>query len=363
MFKLRDGDNPSVRFQGLPEYLKTQIRELPTPFFLFDLDVISKKLVILRNVLHPDCVAYAIKCNSHPQILNHLSELDIHFEVNNKAELDSLNGLGVESHRVINSSPLVSYSDIKAMYANGVNTFCVDCLEQLENLTVNAPECNVFFRIFTSNSGSKFNLSAKLGMNPNKVPELYNVACDRGLNPFGITFHVGSQCLNVKNWEEGIKEAASLFNNLKRLDTLNIGGGLPIDYGKSKLEINEIAATVHSTIEKYFLKRPALVVEPGRYLVGDSAMTVSRILQTTKSEEKNRAIADISVFAGLLELIEIDNFEYPVETDAEGPLCHYCIGGPSCAGSDILIHSVYLPELKACFDDSFRNSRIFLRNT
>jgi ornithine decarboxylase len=193
-----------MNYYNLPQNIKERLRCLPTPFFLFDLDRVAAKLTMLRETLSPDQVFYAVKCNSLPPILSTLAVSGCGFEANNNEELEKVLATGATVERIINSSPIASAPDVRQMYAAGVRAFAFDAGDQVENLKQNAPEAMCNLRIYTTNEGSAFDLSKRLGVHVEDAPDLLNYAGKSGLAVSGLTFHVGSQCTSLSNWREAI---------------------------------------------------------------------------------------------------------------------------------------------------------------
>jgi diaminopimelate decarboxylase len=105
-------------------------------------------------------------------------------------------------------------------------------------------------------------------------------------------------------------------------------------------------------------------VEPGRFLVGDTAFAAASVIHVENSAKKLRAIIDLSLFSGLIEILEEgEGFEYPIETDATGPEHIYQICGPTCAGTDIIVREILLPELRVDYASPEKRSRLYLLNT
>ena len=353
-----------MNYSNLPDSIKKAIAGLPTPFFLFDLDRVAAKLQMLRDALSPDQVYYAVKCNSLPPILSTLAEAGCGFEANNAEELEKVLESGAPAERIINSSPIASARDVRAMCAAGVRIFALDSADQADNLKHNAPKARCNLRIYTTNEGSAFDLSKRLGVHVVDAPELLNHAKKRDLVVEGLTFHVGSQCTSLVNWREALRACSGLFRRYRELRTINIGGGFPVCYNGSVPSIHEIGVEIRAAIAGAFDTPPVIHAEPGRFIVGDAALTCASVIQTDERPPRSRAVVDLSVFAGLIEIIESgDRFRYPVETDAKGEPATYRIGGASCAGTDILAREVRLPRLRADHRDDLNSSRIYLLNT
>jgi ornithine decarboxylase len=343
--------------------LRKALEEKETPFFVFNLDKIRSKCTRLLETLKPDAIVYAVKCNALPGVLRAIGE-QCGFEMNNVGELHKLQKSGVTPRVWINSSPITSARDVPRLVEAGVQAFAVDSFSQIENLKHNAPGAKVYFRISTDNTGSRFELSKRLGIHPDTAPDLIRAASAAGLIPWGLTFHVGSQCADPTNWDKGLKECGKLFKAFPSLEMVNIGGGFPVYYNRAIPTLEEISGVVHQSFSRYFDKKPLFYVEPGRFLVGDTAFAAASVIHVENSAKRLRAIIDLSLFSGLIEILEEgEGFEYPIETDATGPEHIYQICGPTCAGTDIIVREILLPGLHVDYASPEKCSRLYLLNT
>lgn len=351
-------------FRTLPNKVKSELAKVETPFFFFDLDRVSEKVRQIRRHIKPDKIYFATKSNSLPQILETIAHSGCGFEVNNSAELEKVIDANATSGQIINSSSKSSAADIREMYGYGVRKFTFDSKDQVDNLAINAPGSKAILRIYSTNEGSRFDLSKNFGIHPSQAPSLLNYTKRCNLDLYGIMFHVGSQCHSLHNWKAGIIESAKLFQQFPDLQIINIGGGFPIDYKETIPNIEEISRVINQTINDYFLERPPICVEPGRFLVGDSALTCTSVIHITEKSTVSRATLDMSVYAGLIEIIEKANgFCYPIETEEKENLRKYKLVGPTCAGTDIIADEVVLPCLNVDHKQPKNNSRLYLLNT
>jgi ornithine decarboxylase len=353
-----------MEYTLLPDGLKSRIAGLSTPFFLFDLDRVASRLDLLRDALQPEQVYYAVKCNSLPPVLAALAAMGCGFEANNRAELDKVLAAGAPVSRVVNNSPIASAADVRAMYAKGVSHFAFDSRNQVENLRHNAPGCRACLRLCTTNEGSRFDLSKRLGAHAEDALSLLSYAREAGLNVSGLTFHVGSQCSFPDNWRAGLQECGRLFRQFPGLKMVNLGGGYPVPYCGTVPNIDEIGRVIREACAAYFESPPVLLAEPGRYLVGDCALTGTSVIQVEEQEPLSRAVVDLSVFCGLFEIVESGGrIRYPATTDARGRTVAYRIDGFTCAGIDILAEEVKLPRLTVDHCNPRRSSRIYFACT
>ena len=196
----------------------------------------------------------------------------------------------------------------------------------------------------TKNTGAAWPFSDKFGCSPDMAIDLLIDAEKMGLEPHGVSFHVGSQQTNAREWGKALKCIALLFNKLRKhginLDLLNLGGGFPISYRKDVLAIEVLASSIQEYIAQYFSDRlPTIMFEPGRYIIAEAGLLRSEVvLVSTKSYGAKRRwiYLDVGTYGGLAETMN-EAIQYPLRTlsdDSEkGPVI---IAGPSCDGADVL---------------------------
>ena len=349
---------------ALPDNVINRMAEFDTPFFLFDLDKILSNINRLYGSLNPDQIFFALKSNSLTPVLETISRHGGGFEANNISEFEKAVTAGAQTSNIINSSPIASAPDIRKMYASGVDCFTFDSKDQVQNLKINAPGAKTVMRLSSTNEGSRFNLSKNLGVDPESSVDLLRYAKANGLRIYGLTFHVGSQCHSPLNWRAGIVQCAELFKQFSELEMINIGGGFPVRYNGSIPDITYISQVINQSINNSFDNKPILYIEPGRFIIGNCALACASVTNVHQQKSISRAAVDLSVFGGLMEIIEIgDGFQYPIETTGNGEMRTYRIIGATCAGTDVIAEKIQLPRLKVDHKEPRNSSRIYLLNT
>jgi ornithine decarboxylase len=348
----------------LPDNVIKKMGEFDTPFFLFDLDKILVNIKQLNDSLNPDQIFFALKSNSLTPILETISEHGCGFETNNIFEFEKAASAGAHPSNIINSSPITSALDVRNMYTRGVDCFTFDSKDQVQNLKINAPGAKTVMRLSSTNEGSKFNLSKNLGVDPESSVDMLSYAKANGLKIYGLTFHVGSQCHSPYNWRAGIVQCAELFKQFPELEMINIGGGFPVRYNGSIPDFTYISQVINQSINNSFENRPILYIEPGRFIIGNCALSCASVTNVRCQKFISRAVVDLSVFGGLMEIIENgDGFQYPIETTGNDEMRPYRIIGATCAGNDVIAEEVQLPRLKVDLKNPKNSSRIYLLNT
>ncbi|MCS6958025.1 MAG: type III PLP-dependent enzyme [Aquificaceae bacterium] len=334
-------------FLSQRDHLKAYLKPSKTPTLIMDLEGIKRRYLEIRYHFPQFKVYYAVKANDHPEVIKVLAELGSGFEIASSGELSKILDLGIKPEKVISSNPIKPTDFIDYAYRNGVNRFVVDSFTEVDKIAKLAPRSRVYVRLVVPNEGSDWPLSKKFGVDVDNALDILLYAQDKGLVPYGITFHVGSQCNNFRNWLIGIKRASDFWQRAKakglRLQMLNIGGGLPVKYTYESLRIEDIAYYVRGLLQKFMPTLPhELQIEPGRGVVGDQGLLICRVIGKAKRGEENWLYIDTGVFNGLAEAL--GGIRYPFYVEREGELREWTIGGVSCDSMDVVARRVALPE-------------------
>lgn len=161
----------------------------------------------------------------------------------------------------------------------------------------------------------------------------------------GLSFHVGSQQRNAAAWHQPITTAAGLAGDFRagghRLAALNLGGGLPSSYLDPVLSARDYGAAIRSALDEALGHRHGvqILIEPGRYLVGDAGVIRSEVvLVTNRGDDRDRrwVYLDIGRFNGLTETWG-ESIRYRITTARDGgPVGPVVLAGPSCDSADVL---------------------------
>ena len=322
---------------------------IETPFLLIDKDKVREKASLIGRHIKKSRVFYAVKANPDIEILRYLNKLNMNFEIASEGELEILSSIGVKPSRIISSNPVKSLKFLRIAASYGVNSVSFDSAEEVDKLAEFIPHCNVYVRLSVPNEGSEWPLSKKFGVELDEAAHLLSYARDKGLNPVGVTFHVGSQCTNIYNWNIALDKAKTLWDLAKkkgiRLKLLNIGGGYPIRYTKNVIGIEAIEKNVNSLIFERFPGDIEVHIEPGRAVVGDAGIFVTTVIGKAKRDDEDWVYLDVGVFNGLMESVGGIKYSYIVESHKQTrPRKQWTVAGPSCDSFDVIDKNVTLPE-------------------
>jgi ornithine decarboxylase len=238
---------------------------------------------------------------------------------------------------------------LKMAASYGVSYFSFDSVDEVEKISKIIPNSHVYVRLSVPNEGSEWPLSKKFGVELDEALDLFLYAKKKRLNPVGITFHVGSQCTNLYNWNIALDKAKTLWDMAEkkkiRLNLLNIGGGYPITYTKNVISIETIEKNVNSLIYDRFPKETEVHIEPGRAVIGDAGIFVTSVIGKAQRGDDEWLYLDVGVFNGLMESVGGIRYSYIVESDKyTSHKKPWTVAGPSCDSFDIIDSNVVLPE-------------------
>jgi ornithine decarboxylase len=316
------------------------------PYLLIDKELVKEKLALIGRNIRNSRVFYAVKANPDIEVLRYVNTFGLGFEIASEGELRMLASLGVEPGRIITSNPVKTFKFLEEAVDYGVTYYAYDSEAEVEKLARYAPGSNVYTRLTVPNEGSEWPLSKKFGVELEDAARLLLLAKEAGLNPVGITFHVGSQCNNVYNWNSALDKASELWDlaagNGIKLTILNIGGGYPIRYKKKVADINTIEAKINKSLRQNFSDEVQVFIEPGRAVVGDAGVFVATVIGKAARGDENWLYIDVGVFNGLMESVGGIKYNYIVGSREE-PV-KWTIAGPSCDSFDVIDRDVMLPE-------------------
>src|SRR6185437_601400 len=162
---------------------------------------------------------------------------------------------------------------------------------------------------------------------------------------------VGSQASDALKHVEAIEACAALLAQARRerlgsFDTLDIGGGFPIDYLQHTLDIRPFCAPIRTALAR-LPKRVRVIAEPGRYIAGPAAIGVASVMGRARREGHWWYYLDDGLYGSYSGQL-YDHARYPVESLRQGePLLPSVLAGPTCDSIDVIAENLRLPQLRA----------------
>ena len=298
----------------------------------------------------PGKVLYAVKTNSHPEVLKTIVESGIeNFDVASIQEIKDIRAINPNA-KCSYMHPVKSRESInEAYFKYNIKAFSLDTKDELIKIieaTNHAKDLELFIRIAVSNEHAEIDLSKKFGAIASEAIGLLRLT-KQYAKKIGLSFHVGSQCMHPISYTKGIVEVGNIIRKTKIIpDYINIGGGFPAIYPD----------LVPQSLENYFEeikkglanlkleKLPELLCEPGRAIVAESGSTIVKV----NLRKKQKLYINEGTYGTLFDA-GTPNLVYPSRIIKSGKiiskkLTAFNFYGPTCDSMDYMEGPFLLPN-------------------
>jgi ornithine decarboxylase len=333
-------------------------RKEGTPVVVIDHNIVRANYKAFHQHLPRVQAYYAVKANPEPAIVRSLYKIGASFDVASLAEFrlvyENIKGLPAKEQqdfiwdKIIYANPTKPRETLEALdQYKPLVTF--DNLNELKKIKRFAPHAGVVLRVRVPNTGSVVELSSKFGADPSEAVTLIQAAFDLGLVVEGLSFHVGSQCMNFENFVQALNISASVMQEAgargHKIKILDIGGGFPAPYHRDVEPIEVLARKINAEIDRLFSKDTEIIAEPGRFVVASAATSIAKIIGKARRDGKTCYYIDDGVyhtFSGIL----FDHCQYHLKAFKRGRAEICAVFGQTCDALDTISLSEDLPDLQ-----------------
>ncbi len=336
-----------------------KFQDIQTPFYYYDTEVLRDTLRAINKYAgqyEGFEVHYAIKANANPKILNIICQSGLGADCVSGGEIQRCIEAGFPAKKIVYAG--VGKSDWEINLGLDKNIFCfnVESVAELEVINqlaeAKSKVANVCFRI-NPDVGAHTHAKITTGLAENKfgisMNDMMNAIAAAlsmaNVNLIGLHFHIGSQILNMDDFAalcNRINDLQDLLEKQKiKLENINVGGGLGIDYQHpNRMPIPDFES-YFKTYARHLHLRPGqkLHFELGRAVVGQMGSLITRTLYVKQGTAKQFAIVD----AGMTDLIRPALYQayHKIENlSSDEPVETYDVVGPICESSDVFAKSV-----------------------
>lgn len=297
----------------------------------------------------PGQTLYAVKCNPHPSVVRAVYAAGTrHFDAASLSEIAQLRGAHPDAGIYFMHPVKDRYAIHVAYHRFGVRHFAVDHVDELAKVTAEtrADGLFVFVRLRTPEARSLYHLADKFGAEPAEAAAIVEEAARRNAR-VGLTFHVGSQCLDPGAFRAAFDAVGEVVERSHREPAcIDVGGGFPHTYpGVAAPPLEEyIAAIVDGAHRLKLGSAPPLWAEPGRALVAAGCSLIARVNLRKGCE----LYINDGVYGAFSELIDSEHSLptrlLPARGVRGGSLREFVVYGPTCDSMDVLASRVWLPD-------------------
>ena len=340
----------------------TQLAEAyGTPLYLYSTAVLRKHFTSFAGPFSgmPHLVCYSVKANSNVHILRLLGELGAGMDIVSGGELHRALTAGIPGNRIVYSGVGKRDDEIVAALNADILMFNVESGQELLRINELAQQSGRKARIslrINPDVDPKTHPYISTGLKKNKfgldretaLGTYYEARKLPGIDIVGVDCHIGSQLTELSPFLEAIDRILAFSDKLTKngfaIKYLDLGGGLGITYNdESPPRREEFGLAVREKLKNRDL---TLILEPGRSIVGNAGVLITRTLYTKNTPAKHFAIVD----AAMNDLIRpslYTAFHRIAEVTPKGrPPRNYDIVGPICESGDFLAHDRELPEIE-----------------
>lgn len=300
---------------------------------------------------HPHLICYAVKANSNLAVLNVLARLGSGFDIVSGGELKRVIQAGGDTSKVVFSGVGKTRDEIAFALAQNIKCFNVESPAELERISQVASELKMIARVSIRvnpdvdanthpyiSTGLKAN---KFGIEREQALSVYQHAATLpGLSVVGIDCHIGSQLTDVSPFVDALDRLLVLVDELASigivLQHIDLGGGLGVTYDKeSPPQPSDYVAALSERLQGR--ETLEVIFEPGRAIVANAGVLLTRVEFLKQGQEKNFAIVD----AAMNDLLRPSLYTawqdiIPIQQGSPHPQRLYDVVGPVCETGDFL---------------------------
>ncbi|MCA9127549.1 MAG: type III PLP-dependent enzyme [Planctomycetales bacterium] len=319
--------------------------------------VVSKSKLIdtywkMREFLPGVEMYYAAKANPDLHILTTLREQGSFVDVCSFGEMEAAQFAGFSPEQMLHTHPCKTEFNLRSCYDAGIRWFVYDNALEAQKIANLTPDVNLLLRMAVSVSSSVVNLSAKFGAAVDDALSVLLAAKSLGLKVRGISFHVGSQCLNPTDYTAALKEIRWVWDAAVKhgfdLEVLDIGGGFPAPYRHDAPTIEEFCGVVAAGINEHFGDLPIrLIAEPGRGMCAESTTLITKVIGKSRRWGMPWYFLDDGLYGSFSGKL-FDHTDFPLIYEGMGTreLSSCVVAGPTCDSSDVVSTDQLLPDLE-----------------
>lgn len=337
-----------------------------TPMMILDLQEATKTLGYFSKHLPFMNVFYAMKANSHTTLLELVKENGYGIDAASAQEVETAIAMGFDPQKIILANPFKDTATMHALFKHKLLAYTFDSEFELNKINQFRKQNNYNYvpksicrlkPILRKNRPSdvQHDLSSKFGTSEKRGLDLIKLSHDLGLNPCGVSFHLGSNCKSPEVYTSTVRMCASVIEAAKKeygihLDILDVGGGFPNRAAQAEGvdNLDYFYETIARICKEH--RHLKLFAEPGRAVAGPTGILVTRVIGKRIDDDKTLLVLDDGVY-GCFSPIFHDSAEYiyfPADEKYHNmtteDLAPYTLAGPTCDSFDTIASNVLLPK-------------------
>ena len=340
--------------------IKKLVEKYQTPLYVYDFNNITNRYEELKEAFSgkKSLIAYAVKSNSNLAVIRHLANLGAGADCVSIGEVRRALKAGVKKYKIIFSGVGKKDEEIKEALQEDILLINLESEAEMKRVEMIAKELGVEARIsirVNPNVDPKTHPYISTGLHENKfgvsldsAKRMYILAKKaEHLNPVGVHFHIGSQLTELAPIEEACGIVADLVRSLHAIDIdikfFDVGGGIGVVYDDEvTIRPADYAKAILSQLKGLDL---TIISEPGRYMMANSGIFLTRVLYEKVNGNKRFVIVD-GAMNDLLRPSLYNAYHKIEAVQKEGEKSPADVVGPVCESGDFLGKDIPLPPLE-----------------
>jgi diaminopimelate decarboxylase len=283
-------------------------KKFGTPLYCYSHNKIKSNILELKKYFHSfsPLICFAVKSNTNIKILKEIKKFNLGADVVSIGELLKALKAGIKAKKIVFSGVGKTSSELD--YAIKQNILLINAESKSEILEIEKiakkkkkivdigvrlnpnTDAQTLSQISTGKKENKFGVSEKVFLQLVKY-----INKSKNLNLKCLSVHIGSQILNHKPYQRMLKVVDKIIRKSKyKFEYIDLGGGMGIDYGhnNSKLNLEKYSLDIKKFIKTHKVK---IIFEPGRSIIGDSAILITKIIYIKEGDKKDFIILDVAM--------------------------------------------------------------------
>ena len=335
-------------------------KNIGTPVYCYSLNAIKNNYKqFQKNLPNNSIICYAVKSNPNLSILSLLGSLGAGADVVSEGEIRRAIAAGISPNKIVFSGVGKTEQEINFALDNRILQFNIESIEELSLINTIACQKNIIAPVsirinpnINADTHNKITTGLKVnkfGISEESINQILNKDLI-GIRIIGISVHIGSQISNLHIFQNTIDRIKKIIKTFKQhniqIIRADLGGGLGIPY-KSSDVFPTIQEYGNLLTQNFQNENYQIICEPGRALVGNTGILVTKVLYRKNNQEKNHIILD----AGMNDLIrpalyDAEHTIIPAISSTSTQLQSYDIVGPICESDDTFAYNYHINNLQ-----------------
>lgn len=320
-----------------------------SPLLILDCHAAWQQYRILKRALPNVKLYYAVKSLPHPAIVQTILDAGGGLELASSGEIELIREHHTPPRRTIHTHPIKKERDIVDALRFGCTTFVVDNPDEILKFLPYKHRVGLLLRVSFRSPSAVVDLSKKFGCPAEEAGAMLTLSAKLGVHIKGLSFHVGSQCLDTTQQVKAIHQCNTIIRQhhdtgSAPVSILDIGGGFPVAYDGEPMDIDRFCAPIRKALAD-LPTYVRVIAEPGRFISAPAMRSIATVVGKAIRNGIHWYYLDEGVYGSYSGQL-FDHMKYPLEVfTSQTDRYPSVLAGPTCDSIDIIGEDLLMPEL------------------